>query len=67
MVTTILLLFFSVERLRILENIERDLNNSLYAAGQAIQELSKDKPSLKQAENHTLTFLETLQSNIIAN
>ncbi|XP_046326341.1 mediator of RNA polymerase II transcription subunit 11-like [Haliotis rufescens] len=44
-----------------LERIERDIASSLQSAGQALQELSKDKPSLKQAESHTTSFLKTLQ------
>lgn len=30
--------------------------------GQAIQELSKDKVSMKQVENHTESFLKTLET-----
>ena len=33
----------------------------LCSTGQALQELSKDKPALKHAESHTSSFIKTLQ------
>jgi mediator of RNA polymerase II transcription subunit 11 len=49
------------EPLRQLEQIEAELAKGLQSAGQAIQELSKDKPSMKQVENHSTTFMKTLE------
>ncbi|GJQ67035.1 hypothetical protein Trydic_g8006 [Trypoxylus dichotomus] len=49
-----------IERLTILEAIEKDIITCLHSAGQVFVELSKEKSSLKQAENHTQTFLKTL-------
>ncbi|KRT78494.1 hypothetical protein AMK59_7641 [Oryctes borbonicus] len=49
-----------IERLSILEAIEKDIITCLHSAGQVFVELSKEKSSLKQAENHTQTFLKTL-------
>ena len=37
------------------------LGPNLYSTGQALQELSKDKPALKHAESHTSSFIKTLQ------
>jgi len=51
-----------VERLEQLESIEKEIANVLQSAGQAIQELSKEKLSLKQVESHTTNFLKTLES-----
>lgn len=51
----------SNERLKQLENIETELAKSLQSAGLAIQELSKDKPSLKQVETHSMAFLRALE------
>lgn len=49
-----------MERIQVLESIEKDIITCLHSAGQAFVELSKEKSSLKQAENHTQTFLKTL-------
>ncbi|XP_064639079.1 mediator of RNA polymerase II transcription subunit 11-like [Lineus longissimus] len=49
------------DKLQQLDNIERDVANALQCAGQAIVEMSKDKPSQKQVENHTTNFLKTLE------
>jgi len=51
----------SSDRLRQLELIERDLASGLQSAGQAVQELSKDKPSMKQVESQASSFLKTLE------
>ncbi|XP_014791224.1 mediator of RNA polymerase II transcription subunit 11 [Octopus bimaculoides] len=51
-----------VERLRQLEMIERDIATAIHSSGQALQELSKDKPSMKQVESHTTSFIKTLES-----
>ncbi|XP_022918717.1 mediator of RNA polymerase II transcription subunit 11 [Onthophagus taurus] len=50
----------AVERIHTLDAIEKDIITCLHSAGQVFLELSKDKSSLKQAENHTHTFLKTL-------
>ncbi|XP_014677557.1 PREDICTED: mediator of RNA polymerase II transcription subunit 11-like [Priapulus caudatus] len=50
-----------MERLQQLESIEKDIGNVLQCAGTALQELSKDKPSMKQVESHTSSFLKTLE------
>lgn len=52
----------SAERLKALDDIEKDLLNSVKAAGQAIQELAKDKPSNKLVETHSTTFIQGIQS-----
>ncbi|XP_074657524.1 mediator of RNA polymerase II transcription subunit 11-like [Tubulanus polymorphus] len=52
----------SSERIVQLDNIERDIANALQYAGQAMTEMSKDKPSQKGVENHTHNFLKTLES-----
>ncbi|KAJ3632799.1 hypothetical protein MTP99_009783 [Tenebrio molitor] len=49
-----------MERIQVLESIEKDIITCLHSAGQVFVELSKEKSSLKQAENHTQTFLKTL-------
>ncbi|XP_025080150.1 mediator of RNA polymerase II transcription subunit 11-like isoform X2 [Pomacea canaliculata] len=51
----------SRERLGALEKIEGNIASAIQSAGQALQELSKDKPILKHAEGHTTTFIKTLQ------
>ena len=51
----------SNERLKQLESIEQELSKSLHSAGLAIQELSKDKPSLKQVETHSMAFVRSLE------
>ncbi|ENN72722.1 mediator of RNA polymerase II transcription subunit 11 [Dendroctonus ponderosae] len=49
-----------MERIQLLDSIEKDIITCLNSAGQVFLELSKEKSSLKQAENHTQTFLKTL-------
>ncbi|RZC34674.1 mediator of RNA polymerase II transcription subunit 11 [Asbolus verrucosus] len=49
-----------MERIQVLDSIEKDIITCLHSAGQVFVELSKEKSSLKQAENHTQTFLKTL-------
>ena len=39
---------------------ESSLLSCSLPSGQALQELSKDKPSLKQVDGHAATFLKTL-------
>lgn len=51
-----------MDRLKQLELIEKDVANALQSGGQAILELSKEKPSMKQVDTHTSTFLKTLES-----
>uniref|UniRef100_T1J453 Mediator of RNA polymerase II transcription subunit 11 n=1 Tax=Strigamia maritima TaxID=126957 RepID=T1J453_STRMM len=51
-----------IERLQQLEAIEKDIMNILQSAGQAVQELSKDKPPGKSVEGHTNNYLKTLAS-----
>lgn len=52
----------NLDNLRALDDIEKDLCTALQSAGQAIQELGKDKSSMKQVENHTNAFLKSLQA-----
>lgn len=49
-----------MERLQVLESIEKDIITCLQSAGSALSELSKEKSSLKQAESQTHVFLKTL-------
>ncbi|XP_011165370.1 mediator of RNA polymerase II transcription subunit 11 [Solenopsis invicta] len=49
-----------MERIQILETIEKDIIVCLQSAGQACMELGKEKSSLKQAESQTHQFLKTL-------
>ena len=51
-----------MERISILESIEKDIFTILQSAGQALMELSKEKSSLKQAEGHTHQFLKSLST-----
>ncbi|KAL8600026.1 hypothetical protein ACOMHN_057795 [Nucella lapillus] len=51
----------SHQRLQMLEKIEGNIASAMQSAGQALQELSKDKPVLKHTEGHTSTFIKTLQ------
>lgn len=43
-----------------LDSIEEDLVESLTAAGQALKELSKDKPNTKNLDNSIETFMSRL-------
>ncbi|XP_012168745.1 mediator of RNA polymerase II transcription subunit 11 [Bombus affinis] len=49
-----------MERIQILETIEKDIIVCLQSAGQAFVELSKEKSSVKQAEAQTQQFIKTL-------
>ncbi|XKL60368.1 hypothetical protein PGB90_001384 [Kerria lacca] len=49
-----------MERIKALDTIEKDIINCLHSAGQALTELSREKTSLKQVENHTHQFLKSL-------
>ncbi|XP_023023046.2 mediator complex subunit 11 [Leptinotarsa decemlineata] len=51
-----------MERIQVLDSIEKDIITCLHSAGQVFVELSKEKSSLKQAENHTQMFLKTLST-----
>jgi len=51
-----------LKRLQQLETIERDIASALHSASQALTELSREKPSAKQVENHTNHYLKTLES-----
>lgn len=47
-------------QLKNLDSIEEDLAESLTSAGQALKELSKDKPNVKTVESLTSTFMSRL-------
>ncbi|CAB0009324.1 unnamed protein product [Nesidiocoris tenuis] len=49
-----------MEKIQILDSIEKDIVQCLHSAGSALMELSKEKSSLKQAESHTHLFIKTL-------
>nr|CAG4648431.1 EOG090X0LXA [Moina brachiata]SVE93412.1 EOG090X0LXA [Moina brachiata] len=49
-----------IDRLQALDNVEKEIASCILSAGQALQELSKDKPSMKQVEGHTTQFVKTL-------
>ncbi|KAG8042311.1 hypothetical protein G9C98_004945 [Cotesia typhae] len=51
-----------MERIQILELIEKDVINCLQSAGQVFVELSKEKSSVKQAEAQTHQFLKLLST-----
>ncbi|KAI1283762.1 Mediator of RNA polymerase II transcription subunit 11 [Halotydeus destructor] len=51
-----------MERLRQLEHSEKQLLTAVHALGLGLQELSKEKPTIKLVENHTATFVNSLQS-----
>lgn len=50
----------SKDRLTKLESIEKELASAMSSAGQAMTELAKDKPGLKNVENHSNAFLKSL-------
>ncbi|XP_048747149.2 mediator of RNA polymerase II transcription subunit 11-like [Ostrea edulis] len=50
----------TIERLKQLEAVEGDVVSAIQSAGSALQELSKDKPVMKNVESHTTTFIKTL-------
>ncbi|XP_065220766.1 mediator of RNA polymerase II transcription subunit 11-like [Planococcus citri] len=49
-----------LEKIKALDDIEKDIITCLQSAGQAFNELSKEKTSQKQVENHTNNFLKVL-------
>uniref|UniRef100_A0A336MQI1 Mediator of RNA polymerase II transcription subunit 11 n=1 Tax=Culicoides sonorensis TaxID=179676 RepID=A0A336MQI1_CULSO len=49
-----------LEKIEVLDSIEKDIITCLQSAGQVLQELGKDKSSLKSVENHTSQFLKSL-------
>ncbi|XP_026464826.1 mediator of RNA polymerase II transcription subunit 11 [Ctenocephalides felis] len=49
-----------MERIQVLDSIEKDIITCLQSAGQAFMELSKEKSSQKQAEGQTHQFLKSL-------
>ncbi|XP_014489074.1 PREDICTED: mediator of RNA polymerase II transcription subunit 11 [Dinoponera quadriceps] len=49
-----------IERIQLLDNIEKEVINCLQSAGQAILELGKEKSSMKQVEQNTTHFLKSL-------
>lgn len=49
-----------MERIQILDDIEKDIITCLQCAAQALLELSKEKSGQKQAETNTSQFLRTL-------
>ncbi|CAH1781954.1 unnamed protein product [Owenia fusiformis] len=51
-----------VDRLKQLENIEKEIASALQFAGHAVGELSKDTPKIKQVESQTTQFLKTLEN-----
>jgi hypothetical protein len=50
----------NTNQLQNLDKIEDDLAESLAAAGQALKELSKDKPNNKTVENYSTQFMGRL-------
>jgi len=51
-----------MDRLQALDLVEKDVLTCLSSAGLALQELSKDKPSQKQMDQHNTHFLKTLNN-----
>lgn len=51
-----------LEKIQALDLIEKEIILCIQSAGNALQELSKEKPSQKNAENHTNQFLKSLNS-----
>nr|CAG4652361.1 EOG090X0LXA [Triops cancriformis] len=49
-----------LDKLQALDSIEKEIAASIQSASQALTELSKDKPVMKQVEIHTNQFLKTL-------
>ncbi|XP_059060398.1 mediator of RNA polymerase II transcription subunit 11 [Achroia grisella] len=49
-----------MERIQVLDEIEKDIITCLQCAAQALLELSKEKSGQKQAETNTSQFLRTL-------
>jgi len=56
-----------MERFKSLEQSERDLISAMNFLGQALQELSKDKPTAKAAEQcstHFVNYMQAVETNI---
>lgn len=51
-----------LEKIQVLDQIEKEIVLCLQSAGQALLELSKEKSSQKNAENHTQQFLKSLNA-----
>ncbi|KAL7041052.1 hypothetical protein ACKWTF_000600 [Chironomus riparius] len=51
-----------LEKIQALDAIEKEIVLCIQSAGNALQELSKEKPSQKNAENHASQFLKSLNS-----
>ncbi|KAH3805835.1 mediator of RNA polymerase II transcription subunit 11-like [Dreissena polymorpha] len=51
-----------MEKLQLLENIEKDIASAIASAGKALEELAKDKPVMKSIESNTTAFTKTLES-----
>ncbi|MCL4132966.1 UNVERIFIED_CONTAM: hypothetical protein GTU68_066439 [Idotea baltica] len=51
-----------IDRIQALENIEKDISAVLQFGGQALAELSKDKPANKLVEGHVHQFIKTLSN-----
>ncbi|XP_013115270.1 mediator of RNA polymerase II transcription subunit 11 [Stomoxys calcitrans] len=51
-----------LEKIHVLDDIEKEIILCLQSAGQALQELSKEKSSQKNAETQTAQFLKSLQN-----
>ncbi|XP_075153618.1 mediator complex subunit 11 [Haematobia irritans] len=51
-----------LEKIHVLDDIEKEIILCLQSAGQSLQELSKEKSSQKNAETQTAQFLKSLQN-----
>ncbi|XP_061398353.1 mediator of RNA polymerase II transcription subunit 11 [Musca vetustissima] len=51
-----------LDKIQVLDDIEKEIILCLQSAGQALQELSKEKSSQKSAETQTAQFLKSLQN-----
>lgn len=51
-----------LDKIHALDAIEKDIITCLQSAGQALQELSKEKSSQKNVENQTQQFLKSLSN-----
>lgn len=51
-----------LEKIQALDAIEKEIILCIQSAGQALQELSKEKPSQKNAENNASQFLKSLNT-----
>ncbi|XP_055541842.1 mediator of RNA polymerase II transcription subunit 11 [Wyeomyia smithii] len=52
----------AIDKIQVLDSIEKELIICLQSAGQALLELSKEKTSQKATETHTNQFLKSLNS-----